>query len=134
MTEQAEAPPLDSPELALGCAHRRARFFWFWWMGIVFAIPGAAQTLVRTEQSIRIAPGAAMCATAVVLAIVAAFLTLMPGGMSCEALPALAVLAAWPPAIGVGLMYARHLHAQRERLFTQWLAHPAADFEPSETS
>lgn len=31
---------------ALGYAHRRARVFMFWWMGIVFAIPGAVQSAV----------------------------------------------------------------------------------------
>lgn len=31
---------------ALGYAHRRARVFMFWWMGMVFAIPGAVQAAV----------------------------------------------------------------------------------------
>jgi hypothetical protein len=34
------------PQLALGYAHRRARVFWFWWMGMIFALPGAAQAAV----------------------------------------------------------------------------------------
>jgi hypothetical protein len=37
---------LDSHEHALGYAHRRARVFWFWWMGMVFAVPGAVQAIV----------------------------------------------------------------------------------------
>ena len=172
MTGPAAAPAIDSPELALGYAHRRARVFLSWWMGIVFALPGAAQALAesatgqspenglvllglglfisgvgwlvtvaprftrkpprpasdfaRTEQSIRIAPGVAIGSTAVTLAIVVAFMTLMPRGMSPEVLPVLAMLAAWPLAIGAGLLYSRRLHAQREHLFRRWLARTAA--------
>jgi FtsH-binding integral membrane protein len=41
------------PQLALGYAHRRARVFWFWWMGMIFALPGAVQAsvLAATGQS-----------------------------------------------------------------------------------
>ena len=41
------------PQLALGYAHRRARVFWFWWMGMIFALPGLAQAgvLAATGQS-----------------------------------------------------------------------------------
>lgn len=180
MTGPAEAPALDSPEHALGYAHRRARVFLSWWMGIVFALPGAAQALAqsatgqspetglvlmglglfisgvgwlatiaprfthkpprpasdfaRTEQSIRIAPGIAIGSTAVVLALVVAFMTLMPRGMSPEVLPVLAMLAAWPLAIGAGLLYSRRLHAQRERMYKQWLDRPAAGTGPSVTA
>jgi hypothetical protein len=43
----------DFSQLALGYAHRRARVFLFWWMGMVFALPGAAQAavLAATGQS-----------------------------------------------------------------------------------
>lgn len=39
--------------VALGYAHRRARVFMFWWMGMVFAIPGVAYAaaLAATGQS-----------------------------------------------------------------------------------
>jgi hypothetical protein len=36
------AQPSTFQELALGHAHRRNRVFLFWWMGMVFAIPGLA--------------------------------------------------------------------------------------------
>lgn len=180
LTRPAEAPALDSPELALGYAHRRARVFWFWWMGIVFALPGAAQALAqsatgqspenglfllglglfisglgwlasiaprftrklprpasdfaRTEQSIRIAPGVAIGLAAAMLAIVVAFMTLMPRGMSPEALPVMAVLAAWPLAIGAGLLTSRNVHAQRERLHRRWLERTAAGTDASGTA
>ena len=180
MTGPAEAPTRGSPELALGYAHRRARVFFFWWMGIVFVLPGAAQALAqsatgqspedglilvglglfmsgvgwlatiaprftrkpprpatdfaRTEQSIRFAPGVAFGSTAMMLAIVVACMVLLPRGMSPEVLPLLAFLAAWPLAVGAGLLYSRHLHAQRERLFKQWLARPAAGSRPSGTA
>lgn len=170
---------MNSPELALGHAHRRARVFWSWWMGIVFALPGAAQALAesatgqspengivlmglglfisgvgwlatvsprftrkppqpasdfaRTEQSIRIAPGIAIGSAAVMLAIVVAFMALMPRGTSPEVLPVLAMLAAWPLAIGAGLLYSRRLHSQREHLFRQWLEHTAAGTDASGT-
>ena len=67
-------------------------------------------------------------------AIVVAFMPFMPRGMSPEVLPVLALLAAWPLAVGAGLLYSRHLHAQRERLFKQWLARPAAGSRPSGTA
>ena len=38
----AVAQPSTFQELALGHAHRRNRVFLFWWMGMVFAIPGLA--------------------------------------------------------------------------------------------
>ncbi|MBT2537168.1 hypothetical protein [Arthrobacter sp. ISL-69] len=40
-------------ELALGHAHRRNRVFLFWWMGMVFAIPGLAYAMAEaaTGQS-----------------------------------------------------------------------------------
>lgn len=45
MMETATGNP-DPREHALGYAHRRARVFWFWWMGMVFAVPGAVQAMV----------------------------------------------------------------------------------------
>lgn len=53
MTAIAKPGNDDSNNHALGYAHRRARVFWFWWMGMVFAIPGVAQTaaLAATGQS-----------------------------------------------------------------------------------
>ncbi|MDQ1059553.1 hypothetical protein QFZ23_003454 [Arthrobacter globiformis] len=43
----------DSRKYALGYAHRCARVFWFWWMGMVFALPGVAQAgaLAATGQN-----------------------------------------------------------------------------------
>jgi hypothetical protein len=43
----------DPRRYALGYAHRRARVFWFWWMGMVFALPGIAQAaaLAATGQN-----------------------------------------------------------------------------------
>lgn len=53
MTDLSVKDTADFPQLALGYAHRRARVFWFWWMGMVFALPGAAQAavLAGTGQS-----------------------------------------------------------------------------------
>ena len=42
VTAAAEASAAGSTRLALGYAHRRARVFLFWWMGMTFAVPGAA--------------------------------------------------------------------------------------------
>ncbi len=46
MTGPAASGTAVSAGHALGYAHRRARVFWFWWMGMVFTIPGAAQAAV----------------------------------------------------------------------------------------
>ena len=46
VTAAAEAGAAGYTRLALGYAHRRARVFLFWWMGMTFAIPGAAQAAV----------------------------------------------------------------------------------------
>ena len=52
MTPVAAQPSIFQ-ELALGHAHRRNRVFLFWWMGMVFAIPGAVHAAVSaaTGQS-----------------------------------------------------------------------------------
>jgi hypothetical protein len=46
MMDLTAASTAGFPQLALGYAHRRARVFWFWWIGMVFALPGAAQAAV----------------------------------------------------------------------------------------
>jgi hypothetical protein len=46
MMDLTAASTAGFPQLALGYAHRRARVFWFWWMGMVFAVPGLAQAAV----------------------------------------------------------------------------------------
>ncbi|WP_267275801.1 hypothetical protein [Arthrobacter sp. CDRTa11] len=53
MTGPAPSVTAVSPLHALGYAHRRARVFMFWWMGMVFAIPGAVQAaiLAATDQN-----------------------------------------------------------------------------------
>jgi len=53
MTGPAPSGTAVSAPHALGYAHRRARVFMFWWMGILFAIPGAAYAaaLAATGQS-----------------------------------------------------------------------------------
>lgn len=58
MTGPATSGTAVSAPHALGYAHRRARVFMFWWMGMVFAIPGAAYAagLAATGQS----PGAGL--------------------------------------------------------------------------
>ncbi|MDR6505415.1 hypothetical protein [Arthrobacter oryzae] len=47
------AQPSTFQELALGHAHRRNRVFCFWWIGMVFAIPGLAYAIAAaaTGQS-----------------------------------------------------------------------------------
>ena len=155
------------PQLALGYAHRRARVFWFWWMGMVFALPGLAQTTVlaatgqspedglvlaglglaisgagwlmaigprftredprpaddvnRAEQYIRIVPGTAIGMVAAMLVIVVALMLATPRGTSPDVLPILAFLAAFPVPLAAGMLYSRHLHRERERLYTNWL-------------
>ena len=46
------AQPSTFQELALGHAHRRNRVFLFWWMGMVFAIPGAVQAAVLAAMGL----------------------------------------------------------------------------------
>ncbi|WP_457963067.1 hypothetical protein M1E17_16495 [Arthrobacter sp. D1-29] len=157
----------DFPRLALGHAHRRARVFWFWWMGMIFAIPGVAQaaTLAATDQSpedglvltglgllisavgwlaaiaprftraapspagdvartaryVRLAPGVFISVVAAMLVIVVIFMAVTPRGTSPEVLPIMAFLAAFPLPIGAGMLYSRHLHLNRDRLYAQWL-------------
>ncbi len=168
MTGPAPSPTAVSAPHALGYAHRRARVFMFWWMGLVFAIPGAAYAvalaatgqspedglaltglglglsgvgwlaaigprftrtdpkpaddLARTEQNIRINPGVAIGLVAVMLLIVIALMLATPRGTSPEALPVLAALAAFPLPVAAALLYSRHLHVNRERLYAAWLA------------
>jgi predicted permease len=158
---------LDAPEFALGYAHRRARVFWFWWMGIIFAVPGVAQAaalaatgqdpenglilvafglatsgigwllavgprftrkpprpaddVARTEQYIRVVPSSAVTMVVIMLVVVAALSFLTPKGTSPEALPISAVLAVFPLPIAAGMLYSRHLHRNRDRLYTAWL-------------
>jgi hypothetical protein len=162
-------PPRTAPfrELALGYAHRRARVFWFWWMGMVFAVPGAAQATVlaatgqnpenglvlaglglgisgagwlmavgprftrsdpgpaddvnRAEQYIRIVPWTAVGMVAAMLVIVAALMVTTPRGTSPDVLPVLAFLAAFPLPVAAGMLYSRHLHQHRDRLYLNWL-------------
>ncbi|MDQ0690209.1 hypothetical protein [Arthrobacter sp. W4I7] len=155
------------PQLALGYAHRRARVFWFWWTGMVFALPGAAQAAVlwatdqnpenglvlaglglgisgvgcvsavgprftrtaprpaddvnRAEQYIRIVPNSAIAMVVIMLAFVAALSFLAPEGLSPEALPVSAFLVAFPLPVAAGMLYSRHLHRERERLYRSWL-------------
>ena len=157
----------SSTQHALGHAHRRARVFWFWWMGMVFAVPGAAQAAVlaatgqspesglvlaglglflsgvgwlacigprftskaprpaddvaRAEQEIRIAPGVAIGSVAAMLAIVVALMIFTPRGTSPGVLPILAFLAAFPLPVAAGMLYSRHLHRDRDRLYADWL-------------
>jgi hypothetical protein len=158
---------LDPQEHALGYSHRRARVFWFWWMGMVFAVPGAVQAIVlagtgqnpgnglvlaflgvaisgagwlmaigprftrsaphpaydvnRAEQYIRLVPGTVIGMVAAVLALVAAILVAAPRGTSPDVLPILALLVAFPLSAGAGMLYSRHLHRHRDRLYTAWL-------------
>lgn len=78
------------PQLALGPAHRRARVFWFWWMGMVFAVPGAVQAIVLagTGQN----PGNGL----VLLVLVSLLVVATPRGTSPDVLPILA-LRFWLP-------------------------------------
>lgn len=51
--DTAASGTANFPQRALGYAHRRARVFWFWWMGMIFGLPGLAQAavLAATGQS-----------------------------------------------------------------------------------
>ena len=157
----------DAPQLALGHAHRRARVFWFWWMGMVFAVPGAVQAIVwagtgqnpenglvlaflgvgisgagwlmavgprftrsaprpandanRAVQYIRIVPGTVIGMVVAMLVLVSLLLVATPRGTSPDVLPILAFLAAFPLPIGTGMLYSRHLHQHRDRLYAAWL-------------
>ncbi len=156
------------PQMALGYAHRRARVFWFWWMGMVFAVPGTVQAAVlagtgqnpedglvlaflglaisgagwlmavgprftrseprpandvnRAEQYIRIVPGTVIGMVAAMLVLVAAVMLAAPRGTSPDVLPILAFLAAFPLPVGAGMLYSRHLHRHRDRLYKGWLS------------
>lgn len=103
------------PQLALGHAHRRARVFWFWWMGMVFAVPGAVQAIVLagTGQN----PGNGL----VLLVLVSLLMVATPPGTAPDVLPILAFLAAFPVTTGTGMLYSRHLHQHRDRLYAAWL-------------
>ncbi|WP_426990103.1 hypothetical protein [Pseudarthrobacter sp. Y6] len=160
----------QSREYASGHAHRRARVFWFWWMGMVFALPGAAQAAVlaatgqspenglvlaglglalsaggwlvslgprftrkapvpaedvaRAEQYIRIVPGVAIAIVAVMLAIVVAMMLFAPKGMSPDVLPIMGFLAVFPVPIAAGMLYSRHVHRHRDRMYAKWLGRP----------
>ncbi|MFC9332624.1 hypothetical protein [Arthrobacter sp. NPDC057009] len=163
----AEPRNLDAKNLALGYAHRRARVFWFWWMGVVFAIPGVAQgaalaatgqnpenglvlaslglgisgigwllaigprftrtppqpadDVARAEQYVRIVPGVAIASVLAMFVIVTALMFATPRGTSPEVLPILAFLAAFPLPVAAGMLYSRHLHRDRDRLYAAWL-------------
>ena len=103
------------PQLALGPAHRRARVFWFWWMGMVFAVPGAVQAIVLagTGQN----PGNRL----VLLVLVSLLMVAAPRGTSPDVLPILAFLVAFALSVGAGMLYSRHLHQHRDRLYAAWL-------------
>lgn len=168
MTNMAATNTEGFPQMALGYAHRRARVFWFWWMGMVFAVPGTVQAAVlagtgqnpedglvlaflglaisgagwlmavgprftrseprpandvnRAEQYIRIVPGTVIGMVAAMLVLVAAVMLAAPRGTSPDVLPILAFLAAFPLPVGAGMLYSRHLHRDRDRLYKGWLS------------
>jgi hypothetical protein len=82
--------------------------------------PRPADDVDRTEQYIRIVPNSAIAMVVVMLAFVAALSFLAPEGLSPEALPVSAFLAAFPLPVAAGMLYSRHLHRERERLYTNW--------------
>ena len=167
MKDLATPSTADSRPYALGYAHRRARVFWFWWMGMVFALPGVAQSaalaatgqnpenglvltglglgisgvgwliaigprftrtsprpagdVARAEQYVRIVPGVAIASVLAMFVIVTALMFATPRGTSPEVLPILAFLASFPLPVAAGMLYSRHLHRDRDRLYAAWL-------------
>jgi hypothetical protein len=55
------------------------------------------------------------------LVIVLVIMVAAPRGTSPELLPVLAALAVFPLPIAAALLYSRHLHRNRDRLYSAWL-------------
>lgn len=85
------------------------------------AAPQPAEDAARTEQYIRIGPGVAIGSVTGMLVIVLVIMVAAPRGTSPELLPVLAALAVFPLPIAAALLYSRHLHRNRDRLYSAWL-------------
>ena len=72
------AQPSTFQELALGHAHRRNRVFCFWWIGMVFAIPGLAYAMAAAATGQSPETGLMTAALGLVLSGVGWLLTIGP--------------------------------------------------------